>query len=135
MQTTDVDHPGPDDHVGCWVVQTASGSAYLLDLDSAQVTRLRAAEEPLPDVAVAALRRDGGAVPLLAIGPVLVGLPLVMVLQVRVDAVHTVRQTTPVVAIRRLPPGDAPPAEAGRHEPTSSSELPDGADGLGTGGQ
>jgi hypothetical protein len=116
-----VDHLGEGDLTGCWLVQTASGSVHLLDFGSVQVTRVRAAEEPVADFGVSDLRRDGEAVPLLAIGPVAVGLPLAMVLQVRSDPVETTRLTTPVVSIRRLPPGDSPPGATGRNGPTSSS--------------
>ncbi len=138
MQT--VDHLGPTDHVGCWAVQTASGSVHLLDFGLVQVTRARAAEEPVADFDVSDLRSDGEAVPLLAIGPVVVGLPLAMVLQVRSDAVKTTRLTTPVVSIRRLPPGDpasgdAAPAEAGHHGPSGPVELPEVAAGPATEGQ
>jgi hypothetical protein len=108
---------------------TESGSAHLLDLGSAQVTRLRAAEEPVPNVAVTALRRDGEPVPLLASGPVVVGLPLAMALQVRSDAVQTTRPTTPVVSIRRLPLGNTASTETGRHGPTSCARPTDGASG------
>jgi len=98
-----VDCLGPGDITGCWVVSTASGSVHLLDFETGQVARLRQSSD------ASDLRRDGDAIMLLAIGPVKVGMPLVMVLQVRADAVRTLRCSTPVVSIRRLPPGDTPP--------------------------
>ena len=91
---------------GCWLVQTASGTVHILDFVSGNVTRMRAAEDSEPDFEMADLRLDGDPVPLLAIARCQAGQPLVMVLQVRDDDVQTVRQTTPVLCIRRLPKGD-----------------------------
>lgn len=82
---------------------------HLLDFESGSATRLPAAEGPVPDFEVAGLRRDGEAVPLLWVGGIEVGEPLVMLVQVRADAVTTVRQTTPVVSVRRLPPEEPGP--------------------------
>ena len=135
MKTTDVAHLGSDDLAGCLLVQIESGAVHLLDFVLAQVTRLRAVEEPGAGAGSATLRSDGEAVPILSLGPVVVGLPLIMLLQVRSDAVQTVRQTTPVVSIRRLPPGDTTPTEAGRHGPSRAAELPEAAPGPGTEGQ
>ena len=94
---------------GCWIVTTASGSVHLFDFEMGCVTRLPAAEGREPDFPTADLRRDGEAVPLLWVGGIEVGEPLVMLVQVRADAVTTVRQTTPVVSVRRLPPEEPGP--------------------------
>ena len=73
------------------LVQTEN-STYEIDCEAHTVVR-----KPR----LGALRRDGEALPVLAIEEVAVGKPLVMLLSIRADGVPTVRTTSPVVMVRR----------------------------------
>lgn len=102
---------------GSWVVETASGFAYLVDLDAMTACRL-AVDTGHVDLNTGenTLRRDGETLPLLDLpGPIQVGEPAHLVLgdvatgSPMVDRSgaswafrHTDRITTPVVSIRRL---------------------------------
>lgn len=105
---------------GVWAVGTLSGTVYVLDLDRMTQTRwpdMRVVEERLgvgesparlnPGAEEAALpsamRRDRDSVRLVALRPVVVGEPMVMVVDVVGDGVtYTTRQTTVVVEVRKL---------------------------------
>lgn len=99
---------------GVWLVTTESGSKYVLDLDAMTVTRL-AAEEPVDQQAAARwyvslpMRRDGETLPVVTIagGSIKVGECARLVLG-NVDNydgyVSTIRETTPILEIRRLQP-------------------------------
>ena len=90
--------PEPHDaEAGGWIVETASGSTYLLDPQAGTVCRLRGED-------AGQLRGDSDAIPLLRFTTPVVGRPMVLLLQVRKGCL-TVRTTTPVARIdRRSPP-------------------------------
>jgi hypothetical protein len=75
-------------------IHTESGTVYDLDLDAKTVTRYAG------DTA-SQLRKDGQTVPLLETptGAPVVGLPFVMVIDVRGDGVETIRTTTRVTKV------------------------------------
>ncbi|WP_460991157.1 hypothetical protein [Sinomonas soli] len=87
---------------GIWRVRTASGTVYLLDLQSegSTLTRLPATEPPTSPLALTGeLRKDGQAIPLLAVVSLEVGQEAQFWLDVRGDGVPTFRWTTEVVTI------------------------------------
>lgn len=97
-----------NDEVGRYLVTTATGSQYCLDLDKRTATRRMAASPPIVDVldvGVSRLRRDGETLELLMIDQCRVGEPAKLWLQVRDDHVFTLRTTSPVLRIEPL--GDA----------------------------
>jgi hypothetical protein len=104
---------------GRWLVTTESGSTYLIDLDAMTQTRAPnpetvaawvgtgpVAEDPSRDLLYTPrLRRDHEPVPLLALDPIEVGLPMEMWLDLRGDGVTTFRATTRVTRIQPAPGG------------------------------
>lgn len=91
---------------GLWQVTTET-STYVIDLDAGHCIRVPDAglgQVPeLPPAKVAAMRRDQEPIALMAVPRAEVGQPLVLVLNLRGDGVVTVRQSTIVRDIRRLP--------------------------------
>lgn len=81
---------------GVVLVLTASGSRYRFDLAARTVRRIRDTSSGLPSFE---LRRDEEDIPVLDLGPVDIGRPLVMVLDLRHDGTPTVRTTNEVVAV------------------------------------
>ncbi len=91
-----------NDDTGCYLVTTATGSHYLVDLCSRTVQRKMAATAPLLDFLDAGfsrLRRDGELLELLMLESCMVGAPATFWIQVREDHVPTLRTTSPVVRI------------------------------------
>lgn len=87
---------------GRYIVSTASGSEYTVDLDRRTVTRRVAATNPLVDfldVPMAVLRRDTEELELLMLERLEVGHEAKLWLQVRQDHVPTLRTSTPVIRI------------------------------------
>lgn len=101
---------------GLWFVSTRH-SGYVLDLEHPTLIRI-----PGPLIrgeaaaSAANLRRDGEPIPLLGIHHFRLGEPLVMTIQVRTDAIPTLRTTTPVTYLEEIgrPPAIDDPA-AVRH--------------------
>lgn len=98
---------------GRWMVQTKS-AAYRLDLDARTVIRSRQTE-PGQQWPAAHLRRDDEVLTLQSWGPIGLGESMTLLLVVRADGTSTVRTTTPVQAIERVPalpqaPPDNPPS-------------------------
>lgn len=103
-----------NDDAGRYLVTTATGSQYLLDLTARTVQRVMAATAPLLeylDVGFSQLRRDGESLELLMVESCTVGWPARYWLQIRADHVVTLRTTSPVVDIVALDPLNAWPAE------------------------
>lgn len=91
-----------NDDKGVYLVTTATGSHYCLDLDNRTASRKMAATAPLVDfldVGFSRLRRDGETLKLLMVEDCRVGRPAKLWLQIRTDAV-TLRTTSPVVQIQ-----------------------------------
>lgn len=90
---------------GRWQVTTET-SVYVLDLDERRATRVPdAGAGPPPGLCappIAALRRDQGSVPLLALISCTIGEPMRMMADVRRDGVGTPRTTTIVRHLREL---------------------------------
>ena len=94
--------PADADATGQWLITTQT-SSYWLDLDLRMLLRLhREIAEPGWEVMKAQLRKDGEAVPLLAVEHAVVGEEAIFVIDVRGDGVVTVRRTTPVVKMERV---------------------------------
>ncbi|MCO4263727.1 hypothetical protein NG697_12475 [Pseudarthrobacter sp. MDT3-26] len=94
-----------NDDTGRYLVVTATGSHYVLDLTSRTLQRQMAATPPVTDyreAGVSQLRRDGETVELLMIERCMVGEPAIYFLQIRQDHVPTERMTSPVVRIEEL---------------------------------
>lgn len=94
-----------NDDKGVYLVTTATGSYYCLDLDNRTASRRMAATAPLVDfldVGFSRLRRDGETLELLLVENCTVGEPAKLWLQVRTDAAVTLRTTSPVVRIEPL---------------------------------
>jgi hypothetical protein len=94
-----------NDDKGAYLVTTATGSHYVLDLDNRTASWQMAATAPLVDfleVGFSRLRRDGETLELLMVENCRVGEPAKLWLQVRNDAVVTLRTTSQVVQIERL---------------------------------
>lgn len=90
---------------GRYLVTTATGSQYLVDLGSRTLQRKMAATAPLLDYLEAGfsqLRRDGEALELLMLEACTVGANATFWVQVRDDHIPTLRTTSPVVRIDRL---------------------------------
>ncbi len=81
---------------GVVLVLTASGSRYRFDLAARTVRRIRDTSSGLPSFE---LRRDEEDIAVLDLGPMQIGRPLVMVLDVRRDGTPTVRTTNEVIAV------------------------------------
>jgi hypothetical protein len=94
-----------NDDVGRFLVTTATGSQYVVDLDARTILRTMAATAPLVDFLDAAfsqLRRDGEPLELLMLESCKVGSPGRVWVQVRDDHIPTFRATSPVVRIEPL---------------------------------
>lgn len=96
-----------NDDAGRYVVTTATGSRYTLDLTARTVKRQMAATAPLVDFLDAGfsqLRRDGETLELLMLEACAVGASARYWIQVRDDHIPTLRTTSPVVRIDALNP-------------------------------
>lgn len=84
---------------GIWVITTASGASYVLDLEKRTCTRVlgRLVGRPADR---ALLRRDGEPVRLVGVARCDIGAPMRLLVQDRPDRL-TYRTTTPVVRIER----------------------------------
>jgi hypothetical protein len=94
-----------NDDAGSYLVTTATGSHYVLDLTARIVTRQMAASAPLADyldAGISQLRRDGESLELLMLESCSVGASARFWIQVRDDHVPTLRTTSPVVRIDAL---------------------------------
>lgn len=90
---------------GCYLVTTATGSHYRIDLDSRMLTRHVGATPPTDEywkVGTSHLRRDGESLEVLMVDSCKVGEPGRLFLQVRADKIPTLRITSPVVSIQKL---------------------------------
>lgn len=99
-----------NDDAGCYLVTTATGSQYVLDLTARTVKRQMAASAPLLDYLDAGfsqLRRDGETLELLMLESCAVGASARYWIQVRDDHIPTLRMTSPVVRIDTLNPSEA----------------------------
>ena len=88
---------------GSWTVSTESGSQYLVDLDRHQLRRY----PPIDGVATrieAVLRRDGLDIPIVAIA-VVIGEPMIALLDLYGDGTVTMRTTTPVTTLEAVSAG------------------------------
>ncbi|WP_231454101.1 hypothetical protein [Arthrobacter sp. AK04] len=98
-----------NDDSGRYLVTTATGSHYVLDLTARTVKRAKAATAPLReymDVGFSQLRRDGEGLELLMLELCAVGVPARYWIQVRDDHIVTLRTTSPVVRIVALNPSE-----------------------------
>ncbi|PTT70192.1 hypothetical protein [Arthrobacter sp. HMWF013] len=98
-----------NDDAGRYLVATATGSHYVLDLKARTVTRQMGASAPLVDYLDAGfsqLRRDGEALGLLLLESCAVGASARFWIHVRED-IPTLRMTSPVVRIDALDPSGA----------------------------
>lgn len=94
-----------NDATGRFLVTTATGSQYVVNLDNRTISRKMAATPPLVDFLDAGfskLRRDGEALGLLMLESCEVGGPALFWIQVRNDHIPTFRMTSPVVGIEPL---------------------------------
>jgi hypothetical protein len=99
-----------NDDAGLYVVTTATGSQYVLDLTARTIERHMAASEPLVDFLNAGfsrLRRDGETLELLMLESCAVGASARYWIQVRDDPIVTLRTTSPVVRIDAIDPSEA----------------------------
>lgn len=99
-----------NDDAGRYVVATATGSHYVLDLTARTVKRQTAASAPVvdyQDAGFSQLRRGGESLELLLIESCAVGASARYWIQVRADHVVTLRTTSPVVRIVALNPSEA----------------------------
>jgi hypothetical protein len=90
---------------GRYLVTTATGSHYVLDLTSRTIKRRMAASAPVVDYVDAGfsqLRRDGESLELLMLESCAVGASARYWIQVRDDHIPTLRMTSPVVRIDAL---------------------------------
>jgi hypothetical protein len=95
---------------GRYVVTTATGSQYELDLTTRTVRRQVAATPPIVDFLDAGfsqLRRDGETVELLILEACAVGASARYWVQIRTDHIPTLRMTSPVVRIEPVAKPDA----------------------------
>jgi hypothetical protein len=93
------------DDEGRYLVTTATGSRYELDLTARTVKRQMAATPPIIhflDAGFSQLRRDGETVKLLMLESCAVGASARYWLQIRNDPIPTLRMTSPVVRIEPL---------------------------------
>lgn len=94
-----------NDDEGRYLVTTATGSQYELDLTARTVKRHMAATPPIIDFLDAGfsrLRRDGETLELLMLESCAVGASARYWLQIRNDHIPTIRMTSPVVRIEPL---------------------------------
>jgi hypothetical protein len=94
-----------NDDKGQYLVTTATGSQYLLDMKARTVHRTMAATAPLNDFLAAGfskLRRDGETLDLHVIEHCVVGESARYYIQVREDHIVTLRMTSPVVRTDEL---------------------------------
>ncbi len=94
-----------NDEAGCYLVTTATGSQYVLDLTARTVKRQMAGTAPIVaylDAGFSQLRRDGETLELLMLESCKVGASARYWIQVRHDHIPTVRMTSPVVRIDSL---------------------------------
>lgn len=99
-------HELRNDDKGRYLISTATGSHYCLDLDNKTLIRQMAVAPPIEDfldVDPSRLRRDREAVDLLSIEHCRVGEPARLWIRIRPDAV-TLRTTSPVVRIEPVVP-------------------------------
>ncbi len=99
-----------NDDAGRFLVTTATGSHYVLDLTARTVTRKMAVTEPLVgylDAWISQLRRDGESLELLLLESCALGEPARFWIQVRDDHIVTLRTTSHVVRIVALNPSEA----------------------------
>lgn len=96
------------DCMGRWLMRTASGSSYLLDLDEKTAQRIQGSTNADPERAFhfsQPLRRDGDALPLVAMEPVRLRESAFLLLS-QVDDyegyVNTTRMTTPVTSVEEM---------------------------------
>jgi hypothetical protein len=95
-----------NDDVGRYLLTTATGSQYVLDLTARTVSRRMAATPPLVeylDAGFSQLRRDGETLELLMLESCAVGESARYWIQVRADHVVSLRTTSPVVRIDTIP--------------------------------
>ncbi|MGG5171258.1 hypothetical protein ACQR35_03630 [Pseudarthrobacter sp. J1738] len=95
-----------NDDAGRYIVTTATGSRYLLDLTARTLKRHMAATAPIVeylDAGFSQLRRDGEELELLLLESCLVGASARYWVQVRDDDIPTLRVTSPVLRIDALP--------------------------------
>ena len=91
-----------NDDAGRFIVTTATGSQYVLDLTARTVKRHMAATAPIVDYLDAGfsqLRRDGEELELLMLESCVVGASARYWVQVRDDHIPTLRMTSPVLRI------------------------------------
>jgi hypothetical protein len=91
-----------NDDEGRYLVTTATGSRYELDMTARTVKRRMAATAPILDFLDAGfsqLRRDGESIELLMIESCIVGASARYWLQIRHDHIPTFRMTSPVIRI------------------------------------
>ena len=95
-----------NEDTGRYLVTSATGSHYVIDLTARTVTRRAAAAAPLVDcldLGFSTLRRDGETLELLLLELCAVGASARYWIQVRTDHVVTLRTTSPIVRIDALP--------------------------------
>lgn len=96
-----------NDDADRYLVTTATGSHYVLDLTARTLKRLMAATAPITDfldAGLSQLRRDGESLELIMLESCAVGASARFWIQVRADHVVTLRTTSPVVRIEALNP-------------------------------
>ena len=94
-----------NDGAGRFLVTTATGSQYVVNLDDRTIARKMAATAPsvdFLDAGFSQLRRDGEALGLLLLESCEIGSSAVFWIQVRDDHLPTVRMTSPVICIEPL---------------------------------
>lgn len=94
-----------NDDKGQYLVTTATGSQYLLDMKARTAHRTMAATAPLNDFLAAGfskLRREGEVLDLHMIEHCVVGESARYYIQVREDLMATLRMTSPVVSMEEL---------------------------------
>lgn len=88
---------------GTFLLTTASGSQYLLDLDERTIARFQAhAFDPDRSWPTALLRRDTEAIRLVQLLDCRVGASLLATIDLRRDGILTLRNTTPLLSIERI---------------------------------
>ena len=96
-----------NDDAGCYLVTTATGSHYVIDLTVRTLTRSMAATAPhmdYIDAGFSQLRRDGESVELLLLESCALGKSARFWVQVRDDHIVTLRTTSTVMGIVALNP-------------------------------
>lgn len=105
LDWTHMSHELHNDDKGQYLITTATGSHYRLDMDCRTASRQMAATAPVTefmDVQPALLRRDAETVELLMVDECRVGQPAKLWIQIRTDSAVTLRTTSPVVRIEPL---------------------------------